>query len=71
MAAYPYCFLSANIFQLIAFGLSFAICFGTRFGLGRHEDDVPIAWKPTLKRCEYAFSVLYVSEPQLLCKQSG
>lgn len=45
---------------LLAFGLSFSICFGTFVGLGRHEDDVPSSWQGSLRRSQYAFSVLYV-----------
>lgn len=45
---------------LVAFGLSFAVCYGTSVGLGRHQVDVPPEWNPALKKSEYAFSVLYV-----------
>lgn len=45
---------------MIAFGLSFSICYGTSVGLGRHEVDLLPEWRSTLKKCEYAFSVLYV-----------
>ena len=46
--------------QLIAFGFSFSICWGTHVGLGRHEVDVLPQWQSGLKRAEYGFSVLYV-----------
>lgn len=45
---------------IVSFGLSFAVCYGTSVGLGRHEVDVPPAWNAPLKKAEYAFSVLYV-----------
>jgi len=47
--------------QLIAFGFSFSICWGTSVGLGRHEGAVKPEWRSPLKKSEYAFSVLYVS----------
>lgn len=46
--------------KLLAFGMSFAICYGTANGLGRHEIDVPGAWQSTLLKSQYVFSVLYV-----------
>lgn len=46
--------------QVIAFGLSFSICYGTSLGLGRHEVDLQPERRSALKKCEYAFSVLYV-----------
>lgn len=46
---------------VIAFGLSFTIDFGTHKGLGKHDRDIPERdWAP-LQRCQYVFSVLYVS----------
>ena len=53
--------LSENVVQCLAFGTSFAICYGTSVGLGRHEVDVPAQWDAALRKSEYAFSVLYVS----------
>ncbi|KAJ9665164.1 hypothetical protein H2201_004825 [Coniosporium apollinis] len=44
---------------LLAFGISFSVCYGVSVGLGRHESDIPPEWDPPLKRAEYAFSVLY------------
>ena len=52
---------SANPWQLVAFGFSFSICYGTSVGLGRHEDNVAPQDRGSLKKAEYAFSVLYVS----------
>ncbi|KAI3318021.1 fucose permease [Xylariaceae sp. AK1471] len=44
---------------ILAFGLSFAIDYGTTKGLGRHDDNIaPDDWDP-LRRSEYAFTVLY------------
>lgn len=50
-----------NICQLVAFAFSFSICYGTSVGLGRHEADVASHDRESLKKAEYAFSVLYVS----------
>lgn len=52
----------ADAVQLIAFGFCFSICWGTSVGLGRHEVDVKPEWQSSLKKSEYAFSVLYVCE---------
>lgn len=51
----------ADHLQVIAFGFSFSICWGTSVGLGHHEVDVKPEWRSPLKKSEYAFSVLYVS----------
>lgn len=45
---------------ILAFGTSFAICYGTSKGLGRHMDDVPPQWEAPMKKAAYAFSALYV-----------
>ena len=50
----------SNVLQLIAFGFSFSICFGTSVGLGRHEIYVQASQRDSLKKAEYVFSVLYV-----------
>ncbi|WPH01065.1 MFS monosaccharide transporter-like protein [Acrodontium crateriforme] len=49
---------------IIAFGLSFAICYGCAWGLGRHEADIPTSWQPSLRKADYAFTVLY--QPALM-----
>ncbi|KAF1353932.1 major facilitator superfamily domain-containing protein [Delphinella strobiligena] len=54
---------------LLAFGMSFAICFGTANGLGRHEIDVPGAWQSTLLKSQYVFSVLY--NPTLMAEKTS
>ncbi|MCJ1468038.1 hypothetical protein MMC07_006664 [Pseudocyphellaria aurata] len=54
---------------LIAFGFSFAICYGTSVGLGRHDRDVKLEWQRSLKQCEYAFSVLY--NPALMATKTS
>lgn len=46
---------------LIAFFLSFSIALGTANGLGRYDRDIIPEQRGTLRRCEYVFSVLYVS----------
>lgn len=53
----------------IAFGLSFAICYGTAWGLGRHETDVPGSWQPALRKAVYAFTVLY--QPALMALKTS
>lgn len=52
----------ADLWQLVAFGFSFSICYGTGVGLGRHEANVAPHDRESLKKAEYAFSVLYVSK---------
>nr|OQO20771.1 hypothetical protein B0A51_11898 [Rachicladosporium sp. CCFEE 5018] len=54
---------------LLTFGMTFAVCWGTRYGLGRHEEDVPDAWQSTLKKADYAFSVLY--NPALMATKTS
>ncbi|KAK5138378.1 hypothetical protein LTR08_003439 [Meristemomyces frigidus] len=54
---------------IIAFGLSFAICYGTAWGLGRHEIDVPASWQSTLRKADYAFTVLY--QPALMALKTS
>ncbi|KAK0386746.1 hypothetical protein NLU13_6582 [Sarocladium strictum] len=44
---------------LIGFFLSFTICLGATNGLGKHDEDIAEDMWPTLRRCEYVFSVLY------------
>lgn len=46
---------------LLAFGLSFTIDFGARKGLGRHDSNIIPEDQGSLRRCEYVFSILYVS----------
>ncbi len=53
--------------QLIAFGLSFSICYGTSVGLGRHEVNVRPEDHAALKKSEYAFSVLYARIRHISC----
>lgn len=48
---------------LIAFFLTFSIALGTANGLGRYDEDIIPNQRGTLRRCEYVFSVLYVSGP--------
>ena len=45
---------------VIALGTSFAISYGTGVGLGKMDEDIEPGWVGALKRCEYAFSILYV-----------
>ncbi|KAF4995576.1 hypothetical protein FGRMN_5029 [Fusarium graminum] len=54
---------------LIAFFLSFTICFGVHNGLGRHDNDIDMARLPALRRCEYVFSILY--NPALMATKTS
>lgn len=49
---------------LLAFGLSFSICYGVKYGLGKHEVDIPNSQDPPLRKLEYVFTVLYVCLPK-------
>ncbi|KAI9734046.1 MAG: hypothetical protein M1818_006984 [Claussenomyces sp. TS43310] len=44
---------------LVAVGLSCLIDYGTRNGLGRYDVNILDGWMPALRRCEYAFAVMY------------
>ena len=54
---------------IIALGLSFTICYGCAWGLGRHEKDIPSNWQVTLRKATYAFSVLY--QPALMATKTS
>ncbi|EHK45521.1 uncharacterized protein TrAtP1_003641 [Trichoderma atroviride] len=54
---------------LISFFLSFTICFGVSKGLGKHDIDIPPEQIPTLRRCEYVFSILY--NPALMATKTS
>lgn len=56
---------------VIAFGLSFTIDFGTYKGLGRHDKHIPERSWGALQRCQYVFSVLYVSGRQSYIRPCG
>jgi len=51
---------------LLAFGVSFTVNFGVRYGLGRHDEDIDLDDMAGLRRCEYVFSILYVGTQLLL-----
>lgn len=44
----------------LAFGLSFAIDYGTAKGLGLHDADIKAENWDALRRSEYTFTILYV-----------
>lgn len=50
-----------TIRQVVSFGFTFSICYGTSVGLGRHGEDVRAENEAALRKSEYAFSVLYAS----------
>lgn len=56
---------SANNRKFLAFGFSFSICWGVHVGLGHHEANVSQENMGSLRKAEYAFSVLYVSARRL------
>ncbi|KAI2625946.1 MFS general substrate transporter [Hypoxylon sp. NC1633] len=54
---------------ILAFALSISIDLGASKGLGRHDEDIsPDDWD-TLRRCEYAFSILY--NPALMATKTS
>ena len=53
----------------IAVGLCFSICFGAAWGLGRHESDVPTSWQSTLRKANFAFTVMY--QPALMALKTS
>lgn len=63
VSADDYCIAVAWI---LAFGLSFSICYGTKLGLGAHKNDISPSWQRPLAYSEYAFTVLYVSSVEHL-----
>ncbi|KAL8930137.1 MAG: hypothetical protein Q9208_000754 [Pyrenodesmia sp. 3 TL-2023] len=56
---------------IISFGFSFSICYGTSVGLGRHGVDVAPEDRGALRKSEYAFSVLYASNPALMATKTS
>ena len=49
---------------VISFALSFCVCYGCSWGLGRHEWNIPETWHSPLRKLNYSFSVLY--QPALM-----
>jgi hypothetical protein len=47
--------------QAIACGLTISAAVGTTKGLGLKDVDIPQEWIFPVRKCEYAFSILYVS----------
>jgi fucose permease len=54
---------------LLAFFLSFSICFGATVGLGKHDANISDADLPKLRRSEYVFSILY--NPALMATKTA
>lgn len=54
---------------LIAFGLSFVICNATRFGLGKHEENIAPSFRGALNRLDYVFTALY--NPALMATKTS
>ncbi|ETS74657.1 hypothetical protein PFICI_13141 [Pestalotiopsis fici W106-1] len=52
-----------------AFAVGFTIDLGTKNGLGKHDSDIAAGDWNTLRRCEYAFSVLY--NPALMATKTS
>lgn len=55
--------------KVIAFALSFTICYATRFGLGKHERDVLDELRTQLEKLEYTFTALY--NPALMATKTS
>ena len=53
--------LDTELLQIVAVGFSVSICVGTAYGLGLHTKDIPSHSEVSLRKAQYAFSVLYVS----------
>ena len=53
----------------LAFALSFSIIWGTRMGLGRYDENIRPEDRPSLRRAQYAFSVLY--NPALMATKTS
>lgn len=49
---------------IVTFALSFCVCYGCYWGLGRHEWNIPGPWHPPLRQVNYSFSVIY--QPALM-----
>ncbi|KAM0715452.1 hypothetical protein Q7P37_008950 [Cladosporium fusiforme] len=60
---------SMVIAWIIAVGMTMSVIWGTRYGLGRHQENIPPDWLPTLKKYNYAFSVLY--NPALMTSKTS
>ncbi|XWW95961.1 hypothetical protein V2A60_003930 [Cordyceps javanica] len=54
---------------LIALFLSFTVALGTFNGLGKYDADIDARDLPTLRRCEYVFSILY--NPALMAAKTS
>ncbi|TVY38746.1 L-fucose-proton symporter [Lachnellula occidentalis] len=55
--------------KFIAFGLSFAVNYGTANGLGRRDVDIEPEWLGALRSSEYAFTILY--NPALMATKTS
>ncbi|RDL37694.1 MFS general substrate transporter [Venustampulla echinocandica] len=53
----------------LAFGLSFSIDYSTTKGLGRHDNNISTSDALSLRRCEYAFTILY--NPALMATKTS
>ncbi|KAL7267960.1 hypothetical protein RUND412_009435 [Rhizina undulata] len=54
---------------VLAFGLSTAISIGTKYGLGRHKDDIPRAWEGPKQKARFAYTFLY--NPALMATKTS
>ncbi|PQE27365.1 hypothetical protein CJF32_00000332 [Rutstroemia sp. NJR-2017a WRK4] len=54
---------------IVAFALSFAIDYGTTKGLGKHDVEIEPQWLPSLRKSEYAFTILY--NPALMATKNS
>jgi len=54
---------------IVAVGFSVSICTAVHFGLGRHKVDIPDSSFSSLRKSEYAFSILY--NPSLMLTKTS
>lgn len=54
---------------ILGLGMSVAVCYATKYGLGLHQQQIPAEWMPVLGRASYVFSILY--NPALMAQKSA
>lgn len=54
---------------ILGFGMSVAVCYATKYGLGLHQRQIPTESMPTLGRASYVFSILY--NPALMAQKTA
>lgn len=54
---------------LLGMGMSVAVCYATKYGLGLHQHQITEEWMPVLGRASYVFSILY--NPALMAQKTA